>query len=92
MDKFLSDQRLIVFLGALFIAIGSWGVGFKTWGECVSTQAIFGLFGIMGSVVLANLGSNAFKKPPTITEVTTPSTVVTTTTTTSPPIGGGGKP
>lgn len=82
MDKFLSDQRLIVFLGAMLIAFGSWGAGFKTWSECFTTQGIFGLCGVMGSVLLANIAGNVLKKPPTITVTTEPKSTIETIVTT----------
>jgi len=86
MDKFLSDQRLLVFIGGLCLAVCSWGAGFKTWPELLTTQAIFGLFGIIGGVLIANVGHNVFTTPPTITTTTTPKSTVETITTT-PPVG-----
>jgi hypothetical protein len=63
------------------MAIASWGAGFKTWGEMFQTQAIFGLIGILGSNLVANLASNVLKTPPIVTETPVPkiTTVVTTT-------------
>lgn len=91
MEKFLSDQRLLSFFGALLVALCSWGLGFVEWADMCHPNAIFGLLGIIGSLLLSNVTSNVFKTPPTITETTSPtSQTVVTTTTTRPP--GGGKP
>jgi hypothetical protein len=84
MDKFLSDQRKVVFLGAVLMAFGSWGSGFKNWSECFTTAGIFGLCGVMGSLLLSNLAGNVLKKPPTITTTTEPESTVITTITTPP--------
>jgi hypothetical protein len=88
MDKFLSDQRLLAFLGALLVAICSWGLGFATWPEMFKPNAIFGLLGILGSLLLSNVTSNILKPVPTITETVEPKSQVTVTTTTvTPPEG-----
>jgi hypothetical protein len=84
MDKFLSDQRKVVFIAALLGAMYSWGSGFDKWADCTTTHAVFGLCGIVASVLVANMGSNVFKKPPTITETTEPKSSTTTTITTPP--------
>jgi hypothetical protein len=85
MERFLSDKRVLSFLGALLMAVGGWGIGFGTWGEMFTPAAIFGLFGIVGGLLLSNVTSNVWKTPPTITEVTEPRSQVTVTTTTITP-------
>jgi hypothetical protein len=82
MDKFLSDQRLLAFLGAVLLALGGWGNGFQHWNELFATQAIFGLFGILGALLLANVTHNVWQTPPIMTEVTTPKTTTTVITST----------
>ena len=82
MDKLLSDQRLLVFLGAVLVAVGGWGAGFQQWSEMFHPQAIFGLFVILGGVLGANAAHNIWVQPPTITETTTPKSSTTTTVTT----------
>ncbi len=91
MEKFLSDYRKLTFLGAALLALSSWGSGFANWSDMFTTSAIFGLVGIMGSLLLSNVTSNIFKPSPVITVTTEPEkqTVVTTTTTTPPPQAGG---
>jgi hypothetical protein len=79
MNKFLSDQRLILFIGALLGAIGGWGIGFANWSEMFSPASIFGLMIILGSVLGANATHNVWVTPPTITETTTPASTTTTT-------------
>jgi hypothetical protein len=65
MDKFLSDKRLLVFIGTVLAAIGGWGIGFGDWNEMTSPNAIFGLLMILGSMLGANVTSNVLKTPPT---------------------------
>lgn len=52
-------------------------------------SAVFGLFGIIGSLLLSNVTNNIFQTPPVITVTTEPEsqTVVTTTTTTPAQVG-----
>ena len=90
MEKFLSDKRLLSFTGALLVAICSWGLGFATWADMFTPNAVFGLCGIIGSLLLSNVTSNVFKTPPIITVTTEPQmqTVVTTTTTSPTPRAG----
>ena len=67
MDKFLSEQKLLLFWGSLLVAVGGWGATAGSWSELTSPQAIFGLIGIVGGVFLANVTSNVFKaKPPEV--------------------------
>jgi hypothetical protein len=86
MEKFLSDQRVLAFFGAVFMGIGGWIIGFQHWSEMLTPAAFGGLLGILGGILLANVTSNVLKTPPTITETTVPlSQVTVTTTTTTPP-------
>jgi hypothetical protein len=84
MDKLLSDQRLMVFLGSVLLALAGWGGGFKTWPEMFTTQAVFGLMAILGALLSANAAHNIFAAKPTITSTTEPASTVTTTVTTPP--------
>jgi len=84
MDKFLSDQRKLLFLGAVLLALSGWGSGFALWSDMFTTQAIFGLFGVMAGVLLGNVTGNVLKTPPVITSTTRPE-IQTTVTTVTPP-------
>jgi len=84
MNKFLSDQRVTVFVGAVLTAVGGWIITATRWVDLLTPAAIGGLFAILGSVLLSNVTSNVFRKPPLITETTTPSSTTTVTTVTPP--------
>jgi hypothetical protein len=92
-DKFLSDNRVLLFIGSMLAGIGGWGVTADTWADLGTPKALFGLLIIVGGVFTANITSNVLKKAPTIIETTEPgSSTVVTTTTTTPANQAGAKP
>lgn len=67
MEKFLAEQKLLLFWGSLLVAVGGWGATAGSWADLCTPAAIFGLIGIVGGVFLANVTSNVFKtKPPEV--------------------------
>ena len=84
MDKFLSDQRKLAFLGAACMALGPWVLGLASWHEAFTPASFGALLGIAGALFLSNAAGNIWKPPPMITVKTEPqaqTTVVTTTVT-----------
>lgn len=60
LKRFLNDQKEVAFIGAFLLALAGWGNGFERWSEMLSTQAVFGLLAIIGSLLLSNATKSIF--------------------------------